>query len=170
MNEDWKVSLKFAAISTERQLGRRAAQVPPRLKEARDSAKAARNAAGRGRGGGSGGAGRGHTRCRTQPPQPRPPQRQQRQRPPPQQPQQPQPRADKPPEPPRESPRRNEPPRQQPEQSPSPPGSVKLIRKQLRGLRAAQGVERTAAFAQQIGELEYELEERERKHAKYGKW
>ena len=36
--------------------------------------------------------------------------------------------------------------------------------------RAAQGVERTATREQQIGELEYELEERERKHRKYGHW
>ena len=52
----------------------------------------------------------------------------------------------------------------------SPPGSVRLLRKQLRGLRAAQGVERTAAREQQIGELEFELEERERKYRKYGHW
>ena len=49
-------------------------------------------------------------------------------------------------------------------QDASPPGSVRLLRKQLRGLRAAQGVERSAAREQQIGELEYELEERERKY------
>ena len=52
----------------------------------------------------------------------------------------------------------------------SPPGSVRLIRKQLRGLRAAQGVERTAGREKQIGELEFDLEERERKYRKAGHW
>ena len=56
------------------------------------------------------------------------------------------------------------------QQDASPPGSVRLLRKQLRGLKAAQGVERTAQREQQIGELEYELEERERKYKKYGSW
>ena len=71
------------------------------------------------------------------------------------------------PPPPRDNPPPHDPP---PCESASPPGSVRLLRKQLRGLRAAQGVERTAAREQQIGELEYDLEERERKYRKYGRW
>ena len=83
-------------------------------------------------------------------------------------------------DPPRRDPPRRDPPRHDPpprdlpprDSAPeeSPPGSVRLIRKQLRGLRAAQGVERTAAREQQIGELEFELEERERKYRKNGHW
>ena len=77
------------------------------------------------------------------------------------------PRDPPPPRDPGPPPPRDNPP---PCESASPPGSVRLLRKQLRGLRAAQGVERTAAREQQIGELEYDLEERERKYRKYGRW
>jgi hypothetical protein len=57
----------------------------------------------------------------------------------------------------------------------SPPGSVRQLRKQLRGLKGAQAIPgQTAADlanrAYQISEMEYELEERQRKFKKYGHW
>ena len=76
--------------------------------------------------------------------------------------------ASQPPPPPPPPPQPPPPP--PPPQDQSPPGSVRLLRKQLRGLKGAQGVERTAAREQQICELEFELEERERKYRKYGQW
>ena len=57
----------------------------------------------------------------------------------------------------------------------SPPGSVKALKRQIRGLKAAQaepGQEPSAraARAQQIDGLECDLEDRERKFRKHGKW
>ena len=56
----------------------------------------------------------------------------------------------------------------------SPPGSIKQLRRQLRGLREAQtipGQEASvmAGRAQQISELSFDLEEREHKLRKYGR-
>ena len=51
---------------------------------------------------------------------------------------------------------------------PETPPSIVLLKKQLHGLNRAQGVQPTAERAQQIGELEYELERREAKRRKYG--
>ena len=59
---------------------------------------------------------------------------------------------------------------QQQSSSPSPPPSVRAVRHSIRGLRAAQLVEATAERAQQIELAVCELEERERKHCKYGDW
>jgi uncharacterized protein (DUF3084 family) len=52
---------------------------------------------------------------------------------------------------------------------------VKALKKQVRGLKAAQAVpgqepSAMATRAQQIDGLECELEERERKFRKYGRW
>ena len=60
-------------------------------------------------------------------------------------------------------------------QSESPPGDVKQLKKQIRGLKAAQAIpgqqpSELAARAQQIDGLESDLEERERKYHKYGHW
>ena len=57
----------------------------------------------------------------------------------------------------------------------SPPGSVRQLRKQIRGLRAAQAIPgqepaALAARAQEIDGLECDMEERERKFRKYGQW
>ena len=57
----------------------------------------------------------------------------------------------------------------------SPPGSVRQLRKQIRGLRAAQAIPgqepaALAARAQEIDGLECDVEERERKFRKYGQW
>ena len=57
----------------------------------------------------------------------------------------------------------------------SPPGEVRQLKRQLRGLKEAQlepGQEPSdrAARRQQIAELEDDLEERERKFRKYGSW
>ena len=52
----------------------------------------------------------------------------------------------------------------------SPPSAVRHLRGRLQGLRRAQVVDRTAAREAEIGELEFELEERERKFRKYGHW
>ena len=57
----------------------------------------------------------------------------------------------------------------------SPPGSVRQLRKQIRGLRAAQAIPgqepaALAARAQEIDGLECDIEERERKFRKYGLW
>ena len=43
------------------------------------------------------------------------------------------------------------------------------LKRELNGLRRAQGVEQTAARAQQIGEAEYDLERRQAKFIKYGR-
>ena len=67
------------------------------------------------------------------------------------------------------SPRRS--PRQhQTSHSPSPPGSVKAVKKQLRMLKAAQAFDGTAQRAGEIEGLQTDLEERERKYRKYGRW
>ena len=52
---------------------------------------------------------------------------------------------------------------------------MKALKKQIRGLKAAQAepgqeASERAARAQQIDGLECDLEERERKFRKYGKW
>ena len=60
-------------------------------------------------------------------------------------------------------------PRQPPEIS-SPPGDVRAIQKRLAGLQRAQLVNCTDAREEQIGELEFELDERKRKFRKYGHW
>ena len=57
----------------------------------------------------------------------------------------------------------------------SPPGSVRQLRKQIRGLKAAQAIPgqepaALAARAQEIDGLECDMEERERKFRKYGQW
>ena len=59
-------------------------------------------------------------------------------------------------------------PRQHP--SPSPPGSVKALKKSLRVLKAAQAYEGTAQRAGEIEGVQTDLEERERKYRKYGRW
>ena len=65
-------------------------------------------------------------------------------------------------------------PQPQPQQDDSPPGSVRALKKQVRGLKAAQfipGQEPSAMAARaQIDGLECELEERERKFRKYRRW
>ena len=64
----------------------------------------------------------------------------------------------------------------QPGQTPeSPPGDVRAMVKQLRGLRAAQAIPgqdapTLAARAQLMDGLECDIEERERKYRKYGHW
>jgi hypothetical protein len=60
-------------------------------------------------------------------------------------------------------------PRQPPDFS-SPPGDVRAIQKRLAGLQRAQLVNCTDAREEQIGELEFELDERKRKFRKYGHW
>ena len=60
-------------------------------------------------------------------------------------------------------------------ESPSPAGSVKKLKKQIRGLKAAQTIPGQtpadmAAREQQIDGLEYDLEERQRKKRKTGRW
>ena len=61
-------------------------------------------------------------------------------------------------------------------QSESPPGDVKQgLKKQIRGLKAAQAIpgqapSELAARAQQIDGLESDLEEHERKYHKHGHW
>ena len=57
----------------------------------------------------------------------------------------------------------------------SPPGDVRAMMKQLRGLKAAQAIpgqepSALAARAQQMDGLECDIEERERKFRKYGSW
>ena len=131
-------------------------------KLARDKAKAER---GQGRGGGRGrsrGGGRGDGRGdppQRDPPQRDPPQRDQPQRDPPLRDQLPCDQS------PRRSPRQH-----QPQPSPSPPGSVKAVKKQLRMLKAAQAFDGTAQRAGEIEGLQTDLEERERKYRKYGRW
>ena len=60
-------------------------------------------------------------------------------------------------------------PRQHPEID-SPPADVRAVQRRLAGMQRAQLVERTAAREEQIGELEFELDERKRKFRKYGHW
>ena len=57
----------------------------------------------------------------------------------------------------------------------SPPGSVKALKRQLRGLKAAQSITgqepaAMAARAQQMDGVEADLDERQRKFRKYGQW
>eukprot|EP00966_Prymnesium_polylepis_P031353 729287-Prymnesium_polylepis.1 len=52
----------------------------------------------------------------------------------------------------------------------SPPGDVRAIQKRLAGLRRAQIRTCTDEREEQIGELEFELSERQRKFKKYGHW
>ena len=59
-------------------------------------------------------------------------------------------------------------PRSPPQHSPSPPRSLRLLKKRLRELRAAQDFQGTAERAAQIAACEDDLEERERKFRKYG--
>ena len=59
-------------------------------------------------------------------------------------------------------------PRSPPQHSPSPPRSLRLLKKRLRELRAAQDFQGTAERAAQIAAGEDDLEERERKFRKYG--
>ena len=59
--------------------------------------------------------------------------------------------------------------------SPSPPGSVKQLKKLIRGLKKAQAVPgqdaaALAARAQEIDGYECDLDERQRKKRKYGSW
>ena len=54
--------------------------------------------------------------------------------------------------------------------SPSPPASVKALKRSIRGLEGAQRLDRQPAREQQIEELKYDLDERLRKRAKYGTW
>ena len=58
----------------------------------------------------------------------------------------------------------------QPPEISSPPGDVRAIQKRLAGLQRAQLVNCTDAREEQIGELEFELDERKRKFRKYGHW
>ena len=60
------------------------------------------------------------------------------------------------------------PQRSAPQHSPSPPRSIRLLKKRLRELRAAQDFQGTAERAAQIASCEDDLEERERKFRKYG--
>ena len=65
--------------------------------------------------------------------------------------------------------------RQPHQQEDSPPGSVRAVKKQIRGLLAAQAIPGQqpadlAARAQQIDGLQTDLEERERKFRKHGHW
>ena len=55
-----------------------------------------------------------------------------------------------------------------PEELETPPSIVQMKR-ELHGLRRAQGIEQTAARGQQIGELEYDLERREKKFRREGR-
>ena len=60
------------------------------------------------------------------------------------------------------------PQRSAPQHSPSPPRSLRVLKKRLRELRAAQDFQGTAERAAQIASCEDDLEERERKFRKYG--
>ena len=60
------------------------------------------------------------------------------------------------------------PQRSAPQHSPSPPRSLRVLKKRLRELRAAQDFQGTAERAAQIAACEDDLEERERKFRKYG--
>ena len=68
------------------------------------------------------------------------------------------------------------PPHRVPEEpSPSPPGSVRQLKKLIRGLRAAQVIPgqeppALAARAQELAGYECDLEDRERKYRKTGRW
>ena len=54
--------------------------------------------------------------------------------------------------------------------SPSPPDSVKKLKRSIAGLNRAADYHQDAAALQRLGELEYELQERKRKKQKYGTW
>lgn len=54
--------------------------------------------------------------------------------------------------------------------SPSPPDSVKKLKRSIAGLNRAADYQQDPAHMQRLGELEYELSERIRKKKKYGTW
>ena len=54
--------------------------------------------------------------------------------------------------------------------SPSPPDSVKKLKRSIAGLSRAADYQQDSAHMQRLGELEYELSERIRKKKKYGTW
>ena len=54
--------------------------------------------------------------------------------------------------------------------SPSPPDSVKKLKRSIAGLNRAADYHQDSAHMQRLGELEYELSERIRKKKKYGTW
>ena len=54
--------------------------------------------------------------------------------------------------------------------SPSPPDSVKKLKRSIAGLNRAADYQQDSAHMQRLGELEYELSERIRKKKKYGTW
>ena len=60
------------------------------------------------------------------------------------------------------------PPKRQLQELDTPPSIVQL-KQELNGLRRTQGVEQTAARAQQIGEAEYDLERRQAKFIRHGR-
>ena len=64
---------------------------------------------------------------------------------------------------PRRSPRQHEP-------SPSPPASYRALKRSLRGHIAAQAFQGTREGAQQIELLQADIDERDRKYRKYGRW
>ena len=78
--------------------------------------------------------------------------------------------------PPHDLPPRDPPPQRahQPAQGhrpkqPDTPPSIVQMKRELHGLRRAQGIEPIAARAQQIGEIEFDLERRQAKFLKYGR-
>jgi hypothetical protein len=54
--------------------------------------------------------------------------------------------------------------------SPSPPDSVKKLKRSIAGLNRAADYHKDPATLQRLGELEYELDERKRKKQKSGTW
>ena len=62
-----------------------------------------------------------------------------------------------------------------PQPSPSPPGSVRALKKMIRGLQQAQAIPgqeaaALAARAQQLSGYECDLDERKRQKRNYGSW
>ena len=166
MLDDWKQSIWPASMSSRRKAVDAASDPPPTLKALRDQAHAKaereRKAA---------------EKARREREQERERKRERRK------PDPLPPRED--PAPPRDPPPRDPPPPRdasppprghyQQQLSPSPPGSVRALKKLIRGLKMAQSVPgqeaaALAARAQQIDGYECDLEERERKYRKYGRW
>ena len=56
------------------------------------------------------------------------------------------------------------------EPSPSPPASYRALKRSLRGHIAAQAFQGTREGAQQIELLQADIDERDRKYRKYGRW
>ena len=54
--------------------------------------------------------------------------------------------------------------------SPSPPRSVKILKRKIRGLEEALKVEPSGERARELGELKEELDERKDSKKKHGRW